>query len=176
MKFRSTMMLMAGLALGAFVGPGHAAPNDGRGVTPVVRAAILSIIEAQDAAWKAGDAEAFCAAATPDVVFTNVVGMFSVGHAPMVAQHARIFSTIYQGSVLKQTIVNLALVRPDVAIVDTLTEVSGFKHLPPGSEAIDGVLKTRLEQVMVMETGRWRVASFHDVTINAAAMAGGPPK
>lgn len=146
------------------------------GAMPETRTAIEAVIAREDAAWKAGDAEAFCEAATQDVVFTNIVGMFSVGHAPMVAQHARIFATIYKDSVLKQTITNLAIVRPDVAVVDTLTEISGFKALPPGSEAIDGVLKTRLEQVMVMEDGRWRVASFHNVTINAKAAAGGPPK
>ncbi len=171
MTVKSTTMAVAGIAIGAaLAAPGHTATS---GATP---AAILAVIAAEDAAWKAGDAEAFCEAATPDVVFTNIVGMFSVGHAPMVAQHAHIFSTIYKGSTLKQTIANVAMVRPDVAIVDTLTEVSGFKDLPPGSEAIDGVLRTRLEQVMVMEAGRWRVASFHNVTINAAAMAGGPPK
>ena len=100
--------------------------------TTEVRSAISSVLDAENAAWKAGDAEAFCEAATPDVVFTNVVGMFSVGHAPMVAQHAHIFSTIYQGSTLKQTITNLALVRPDVAIVDTLAELSGFKASAAG--------------------------------------------
>jgi hypothetical protein len=30
--------------------------------------------------------------------------------------------------------------------------------------------------VMVMQAGHWRVASFHNVTVNAAAMAAGPPK
>lgn len=143
---------------------------------PDTRAAIQKVIEAEDAAWKAGDAAAFCEAATPDVVFTNVVGMFSVGHAPMLAQHARIFSTIYQGSTVRQEITNLKMVRPDVAIVDPLTHVTGFKALPPGSEAVDGVLTTRLEQVMVMEDGRWRVASFHNVPVNPKAAAGGPPR
>ena len=171
MTLRSTTGALAAIAVGAAVAP----PARAEAAMPDGRAAIQTIIDREDAAWKAGDAEAFCEAATPDVVFTNIVGMFSVGHAPMVAQHARIFSTIYKGSVLKQTLTNVAMVRPDVAIVDTLTEVSGFKALPPGSEAIDGVLKTRLEQVMVMEGGRWRVAAFHNVTINAAA-ASGPSK
>ncbi len=143
---------------------------------PDTRAAIQKVIEAEDAAWKAGDAAAFCEAAMPDVVFTNVVGMFSVGHAPMLAQHARIFSTIYQGSTLRQEITNLKMVRPDVAIVDTLSHLTGFKTLPPGSEAVDGVLTTRLEQVMVMDGGRWRVASFHNVPVNPKATAGGPPR
>ena len=171
-------MLVAVVALGGAAGATLAAEKTmtQSSATPEIHTAILNVIAAEDAAWKDGDAEAFCDAATPDVVFTNIVGMFSVGHAPMVAQHARIFSTIYQGSTLKQTITNLALVRPDVAIVDTLAELSGFKHLPPGSEAVDGVMKTRLEQVMLWEGGRWRVASFHNVPVNPAAMAGGPPK
>ncbi len=138
------------------------------------RAAIQKVIDAEDAAWEAGDATAFCDAALPDVVFTNIIGMFSVGIEPMKAQHARIFSTIYKGSKVSQTITNVKWVRPDVAIVDTLTSVTGFNQLPPGAEPIGGALRTRLEQVMVFEGGRWRVASFHNVTINPAANA--PPK
>lgn len=138
-----------------------------------VRTAILAILAAQDAAWAAGDAEAFCAQATPELVFTNVVGMFSVGLAPFVEQHRRIFATIYRGSVLKQTLAHLTLLRPDVAIVDTLTEVTGHGALPPGAQAIDGALRTRLEQVMVLTDGRWRIAAFHNVPVNPAALA--PP-
>lgn len=169
-------MVMAAVALSGAAGGSWAAAGRATDNSTGARAAIVKVIEAEDAAWKAGDANAFCEAATPDVVFTNIVGMFSVGHAPMVAQHARIFSTIYQGSTLRQEITNLKMVRPDVAIVDTLTTVSDFKALPPGSQAIDGKLTTRLEQVMLMEDGRWRVAAFHNVTVNPAATAGGPPR
>ena len=177
MTIRSTLLATALLMGGAnwALAEGKTTMGASVAITPETHAAIQTLIDAEDAAWKAGDAAAFCEAATPDVVFTNIVGMFSVGHAPMVAQHARIFSTIYQGSTVKQEIANVKMVRPDVAIVDTLTHVSGFKALPPGSEAVDGVLTTRLEQVMVMEDGRWRVAAFHNVTVNPAA-AGGLPK
>jgi uncharacterized protein (TIGR02246 family) len=51
------------------------------------RAAIEAILERQAAAWAAGDAEAFAADTLDDVVFTNVVGMFSVGRAPFIGQH-----------------------------------------------------------------------------------------
>ena len=130
------------------------------------RSAIESLIAQEDAAWNAGDAAAFSAPTTPDVVFTNIIGMFSVGREPFEKQHARIFSTIYKGSRLKQTLVHLAFVRLDVAIVDTLSELSGYSHLPPGAEAINGVLQTRLEQVMVRQDGQWSVASFHNVVIH----------
>ena len=143
--------------------------------SPEHLAAIAALIRDEDAAWNKGDAVAFAARALPGVVFTNIVGMFSVGKPPFEAQHARIFSTIYQGSTLKQAIVHTTFVRPDVAIVDTLTEVSGFHSLPPGSEAVDGVLRTRLEQVLVRNDGQWWVASFHNVPINPAAAAAPPP-
>lgn len=133
---------------------------------PEDRSDIEALIVQEDAAWDAGDAAAFSARTTPDVVFTNIIGMFSVGRAPFEAQHAKIFSTIYKGSRLKQTLIHLAFVRPDVAIVDTVTELTGFSHLPPGAEATNGVLKTRLEQVMVRQDGQWWVAAFHNVTVN----------
>jgi uncharacterized protein (TIGR02246 family) len=139
--------------------------------TPEDRASIEMLMQQEDAAWTRGDAGAFAAQALPGVVFTNIVGMFSVGKPPFEAQHARIFATIYKGSTLKQTIVQVSLVKPDVAIVDTLCEVSGFHSVPPGVQTVDGVLRTRLEQVLVRNDGRWWVASFHNVPINPAAIA-----
>lgn len=134
--------------------------------TEADRAAIAAVLAAQCAAWNAGDADGFAADTLDGIVFTNVVGMFSAGRAAFVAQHQRIFTTIYRGSTMRQSVVHLVFVRDDVAIVDTLTECTDFAALPPGIEAVDGVLRTRLEQVMVRDGGRWQVASFHNVAIN----------
>lgn len=139
------------------------------------RAAIGAVLERQASAWAAGDAEAFGADALDGVVFTNVVGMFSVGLAPFVGQHAHIFSTIYKGSRMSQEVVAITLVRPDVAIVDTLATLVGTLHRPPGIELIDGAVRTRLEQVMVKGDGGWKVASFHNVAIHPAFANGQPP-
>ena len=125
---------------------------------------------------------AFSAVTTDDVVFTNVVGMFSVGRVPFEKQHEHIFATFYRGSTMRQTVAHIALIRPDVAVVDTLSEGSGFGELPPAiARHVDGgVIRTRLEQVMVKNDGRWQVAAFHNVPVDAAAVAaaagrGGPP-
>ena len=139
------------------------------------RGAILAILAAQDAAWGAGDAAAFGASVLPDVVFTNVVGMFSVGAEPFNAQHAHIFATMYRGSRLVQDLVHVTMAGDDVAIVDTLTAVTGYGHLPPGAEAIDGALRTRIEQVMVRRDGVWRVQSFHNVPVSPVAMQAARP-
>jgi hypothetical protein len=40
----------------------------------------------------------FAERALQDISFTDIFGMFSVGKAPFVAQHERIFSTIYKDS------------------------------------------------------------------------------
>ncbi len=131
---------------------------------------IAALIADEDAAWAKGDAEMLAARALPDVVFTNIIGMFSVGKAPFVGQHAHIFSTIYNGSLLHQRIENIALVTPDVAIVDTLSQLSGFLHVPAGIQPVDGVVQTRLEQVLVRRPDGWWIASFHNVAINHAAL------
>lgn len=135
------------------------------------RAAIVALLAAQDAAWAAGDAAAFGARCLPDVVFTNIVGMFSVGKTPFDAQHAHIFASIYRGTRMTQELVHIATPTADIAVVDTLTAVTGAERLPPGVEAIDGALRTRLEQVMVRRDGGWWVQAFHNVPVNPAAGA-----
>lgn len=138
------------------------------------RAAIEAILARQSAAWAAGDADAFAADAREGVLFTNIVGMFSIGRAPFVAQHAHIFASIYKGSRMEQEVVAITLVRPDVAIVDTLTRLMDAPHRPPGVELIDGAVRSRLEQVMVKDGDAWAVASLHNVAINPAVAAGAP--
>jgi uncharacterized protein (TIGR02246 family) len=142
----------------------------------VDRAAIEAVLTRQSAAWDAGNASSFAADAQEGVLFTNVVGMFSIGRAPFIAQHEHIFSTIYKGSRMEQEIVAITLVRPDVAIVDTLTKLLDAPHRPPGIELIDGAVRSRLEQVMVKDGSEWKVASFHNVAVNPAFANGAAPR
>ena len=139
-------------------------------------AALQSILDEQDEAWCAGDAVAFSRSTAPDVVFTNVVGLFSVGREPFEAQHRHIFATFYKGSCLRQLVERISFVRPDVAVVNTLTKVTGFGALPPVLLAQDGVLTTRLEQVFVKTGEGWQVAAFHNVVVHPQAAATAPPQ
>jgi len=128
-------------------------------------AALIRILDDEGAAWAKGDADAFASHVRDDVVFTNIVGMFSVGKVPFVAQHKNIFATIYKESTVRQFVQNISFVRSDTAIVDTIAKVVNFHEVPTGASAVDGALYTRLEQVMVKENGTWKVASFHNVPI-----------
>ncbi|WP_050419022.1 hypothetical protein [Bradyrhizobium tropiciagri] len=58
---------------------------------------IATLVAAQAAAWDKGNAEAFCDRALPDISFTNIFGMFSVGKAPFVAnmsEYSRPFTRV----------------------------------------------------------------------------------
>ncbi|MEJ0025275.1 MAG: SgcJ/EcaC family oxidoreductase [Rhizomicrobium sp.] len=139
---------------------------------PTDAKAIENLIAAEDAAWGQGDAAAFSKAVLPDCVFTNIFGQVFVGHDPFEDQHARIFSTIYRGTTLRQTVTHLRFLRPDVATVDSQAAVSGIAHLPPGVTSPDGALHTRLLQVFVKDRGAWGIASFHNVDVKPPP---GPP-
>lgn len=137
--------------------------------------AIRAILDEQDNAWR-GDAMAFARSAASDIVFTNVMGVFSIGHAPFEAQHRYIFATFYKGSFLRQRLERTSFVRPEVVVVNTLSEVTNFGALPPflQAQAQDGVLMTRLEQVLVRREERWQVATFHNVVVHPQAATTAP--
>ncbi len=138
-------------------------------------AEIAAVLAEQDAAWNRGDAAAFAARVLPEMVFTNVVGAFLVGHAAFLAQHERLFATIYKGSVMQQRLQHLTMLKPDVAIVDTLAIGTGMLNVPPGISLIDGAVHSRLEQVMLRKEDGWWIASFHNVAVNPMFAGGGPP-
>jgi uncharacterized protein (TIGR02246 family) len=138
---------------------------------------LRAILDEQESAWRAGDAAAFSRATAPDVIFTNIVGLFSVGRAGFEAQHHHIFSTFYKGSTLRQEVEQIRFIRADVAIVNTLTEVTGFGALPHVVPVQDGILRTRLEQVFWRSDEGWQIVAFHNVVVHPqSAMTAPSPK
>ena len=127
---------------------------------------LRSILEEQDAAWAAGDAAGFAERVLPDAVFTNIFGQQFTGREAFERQHAFIFSSIYAGSRLKQTIAHARALAADVAAVDSDCEVHGAKVLPADYASEDGVLRTKLLQVFVRRAEGWRIAAFHNVVVN----------
>lgn len=135
-------------------------------------AAFAAVLEEQDRAWAAGDADAYVARVLPGVSFTNVVGAYSVGKAPLLKQVQMIFSTIYKGSHVKSQMVHASLIGEDVALVDLTTELRDFVRPPSGADVVDGAVHTRMQEVMVRREGQWWIASLHNVLVNAKFMPG----
>ena len=124
------------------------------------------VLAEQDAAWAAGDAPRFSERVLPDAVFTNIFGQQFTGRDAFEGQHAFIFSSIYAGSRLTQTIAHARRLADTVAAVDTDCEVHGAKVLPAWYASEDGVLRTKLLQIFVLRPEGWRIAAFHNVVVN----------
>ncbi|HLO07446.1 MAG TPA: SgcJ/EcaC family oxidoreductase [Terriglobales bacterium] len=128
--------------------------------------AIEALVAELTDAWNRGDARAFSARFAADGSFTNVLGIVAYGREIFELRHAEIFRTIYQGSVLQQSIGRLYFIRPDVAVVDVDAAVSGYLRLPPGVQAAnDGALRAKLQLVVTREDSEWWIAAFHNVDV-----------
>lgn len=128
--------------------------------------AIRKIIQDEDAAWNRGDAAAYSRDFAADGTFTNIRGQYFTGYEAFLRQHEVIFQGIFKDTLLQQDIVTLGFIAPDVAIVETLTSVSGMAAPPPGT-AVDSKarLRTRLLQVVTRQAGEWKIVAYHNVDV-----------
>jgi len=137
--------------------------------------AVRNIIQEEIAAWNAGDAVAYARHFAEDGTFTNVRGQFFTGRQAFIDRHDFVFKGQFHGSILKQDIVSLKFVRPDVAVVEVLTSVTGFQKLSPGTSAdAKGRLRTRLLQVIVNEKGEWKIVAYHNTDVKSDVPAPEP--
>ncbi len=125
---------------------------------------IRNIIQAETNAWNLGDAAAYSLPIAASATFTNIRGQFFTGHDAFLKQHEVIFLGVFHQTTVQQDIVSLVFVDPDVAIVETLTSVSGIAQPSPGM-VLDakGRLRTRLLQVVARQGGEWKVVAYHNV-------------
>ncbi len=94
--------------------------------------------------------------------------MFFSGYKAFRDRHEEIFKGQFRETVLQLDVVSLRFVRPDVAVVDALTRVSGFsKAGPPPVVHADakGRLRTRLLQVLVKDGDDWKIVVYHNVDV-----------
>ena len=168
MKIMKTALILTMLFFATKSTPGQGKPEE---------AAIRNILQEEVAAWNKGDAHAYSQHFAADGTFTNVMGMFFTGHQAFLDRHEEIFKGMFRGTVLRQDVVSLRFVRPETAVVETLTWISGFSPSgpPPGTHAdAKGRLRTRLLQVMVKDAGGWKIAVYHNVDVKPTVTAPEP--
>lgn len=132
---------------------------------PELHAVVTDLLTSQALAWQSGDAAAFAERTADDVVFTNVVGMFSLTKDDFVAQHERIFGSLYRETSIRQTVENVARLTPDTALVNTYVKVDGAIQSPPGVVPIQGVIHLRVAQLLVRRDGEWRIAAYTNIAV-----------
>ena len=134
--------------------------------TAAEEARIRKVVDAEEDAWNRGDAKAFAARFQEDGAFTDVFGAVSRTRAELEKRQVEFFTSLFKGSRLALKVRRVRFLRPDVAIVEIDTEVSGFRKLPPVVYVdAEKVLRTRLQQVMAKTGTNWMVAAFHNVDV-----------
>ncbi len=140
-------------------------------------AAVRNILQEEVVAWNKGDTQAYSQHFAEDGTFTNILGMFFTGHQAFLNRHEEIFKGMFHGTVLQQDVVSLRFVRPDTAVVETLTWITGFSASgpPPGTHTdAKGRLRTRLLQVMVKDADGWKIVVYHNVDVKPNVTAPEP--
>jgi uncharacterized protein (TIGR02246 family) len=153
--------------------------------------AIRDMLNEEVRTWNAGDAVGYSRHFTDDCTFTNnswhvFQGAESlrakackdlIGEKGLLKQLTKalveIFHGEFRGTALKQEVVSIKFVRPEVAIVETLTTVSNFPGpVPAGVHADEnGAIHTRLLQVFIKSRDDWKIATYHNVDVKET-----PPK
>lgn len=123
-----------------------------------VNAAVDQLVGEIAEAWNAGDARAYGARYCPDGTFTNTDGTLDLGRDEVVRTAEEAFQGVLAGTTFSTAVRKVRLVRPDVAVVDLDTRVSGT----PGGEV-------RISQMLVLveEDDRWWITAQHNVMQSA---------
>jgi uncharacterized protein (TIGR02246 family) len=130
---------------------------------------IRQLVAVQAEGWNRGDATAWAQDFAPEADFINIVGSVFDGHEQIEQRHAAIFSTIFKGSQVKVTVRKIVFPEADIAVVDTVHELTGHGGLPPGvRNTEDGLLRTQMKYVMKKTSGQWRILAGHNTDVKPA--------
>ena len=129
--------------------------------------AIRTIVENETATWNRGDAVGYSKDFAQSGTFTNIRGQYFKGYDAFLKQHQEIFDGIFKGSTLKQDVVSLRFIRPDVAVVETFTSVTSAQSPPGVIKNSSGAFHTRLLQVVAKDGGVWKVVAYHNTDLKA---------
>ncbi|WP_343642305.1 SgcJ/EcaC family oxidoreductase [Chryseobacterium sp.] len=129
---------------------------------------IKKIILNEEVSWNKGDAKAYSLNFAENGLFTNVFGASFMGYSAFLARHDKLFNGVFKGSIMKQEITSLEMIAKNVAIVETISQISEFSdnnHLAGIYIDENGFIKTRLLQVMRKEKKSWKIVAYHNVDI-----------
>lgn len=128
--------------------------------------AIREVVRNETETWNRGDAVAYSRDFAQDGLFTNILGQSFTGHDAFVKQHEFIFRGLFRNTTLQQDIVALKFPEPGMALVETLSAVSGLPQMPPGAAPdAKGRLRTKLLHVLVKRGGEWKIVAYHNVDV-----------
>ena len=119
----------------------------------------------EEAAWNRADAKALAAAFRDDATYADAFGGVSRGRAEIDKRVAEVLSA-WHGTRIALKVRKVRVLKPDVALVESDAELTGWKKLPAGFKAdADQTLRMRLLEVFLKDAGAWRVAASYEVDV-----------
>lgn len=132
--------------------------------------AILTVVKKFDTAFNQKDPKAFAAVFAEDADFVNWFGQPARGRQKIEEFHIPVLKQIHRTSVQKVTQSNIRFIKPDIAAVDVLWEVTGMTS-PDGKPLPNR--KGLMVWTMSKENGQWWIKVFHNINIDPP-MKGSP--
>jgi uncharacterized protein (TIGR02246 family) len=126
---------------------------------------LLEIVKKLEQAWNNGDSVAWTAQFVGDADFIHVLGGFFHGSQDIEHGHRRIFDTIYKGSHNHFEVEKVRFVRPDVAIVFILGNLTWYLN---GEEQ-----HIQARPTVVAEknpAGEWKIVALQNTLITPSAV------
>lgn len=137
--------------------------TNARAQTAADETAVRNVITTFNEAFNAHDAKAFAAVFAEDADFTNWRGMSAHGRAKIEAFHVPVLTVMYKNGVQKVVDSTVRFVRPDVAVVDVRSEVTG--GVTPDGKA-SPLLKFLLNWTVTKESsGQWLIKVMHNARL-----------
>jgi uncharacterized protein (TIGR02246 family) len=113
--------------------------------------------------WNQHDVHAFSLVFAETADFTNVKGVGASGRAAIEAFHAPIFQSMFKASHQTGSVKSIRFIKPDVAAVDVLWEMTGSTDR--AGVAIP-LRKGLLSFVMTKQDERWSILVMHNMDLS----------
>jgi len=163
MKRFATALLLA-LMLSSAAGGQTITPPKGAAQD---EAAIRALLEKCVEGWNRGSGEGFAAQFAEDSDYVVVNGMHIKGRQQNAASHQQIFDTFYKGTRLWARIKSVRFLRPDVAVVHSVSKI-----LKPGESVASAEPEAIQTWTVSKRSNEWLVDAFHNTPIQRQ---GAPP-
>ena len=130
--------------------------------------AVRALFQKLNAAWGAGDAEAYGALFTADADYLAFDGVNQKGRAAIIAGHKPLFEHYLKGSRLTGELVSLDFLAPDVVLAHALGSILDAGRSAPKAERLSSQTLVAIKQ-----NGEWRFRAFHNTRVRPIAQGRG---
>jgi uncharacterized protein (TIGR02246 family) len=114
--------------------------------------AVAELIAAREAAWNAGDTEAYAQLLTEDADIVSATGRAARGREAVLKLYAEQHANAYAGAKTHTRVTHFRLLGKDAALADVEYRLEGGK--------VDAIRNGRMTFVLRRDAARWRIAAI----------------